>query len=110
MVQVARHQIRAPHQHFLLTTVVKIIDSCVFQKPSDYRRHGNGLTDPREARPKATNTSHVKINPDTGLRRVVERLDTLRINQCIHLERDIPVAVLAVATGLTLDPSQYLLP
>ena len=110
VIQVARHQIRAPDQHLVLSTVTKVVDSRMFQKTSNYRGDGDGLADPRNTRPQTTNTPHLKVNPDSGLRRSVQGLDAPRIDQRVHLEGDISIIVLAVAARLALDPIKQLLP
>jgi hypothetical protein len=109
VIQVARHQISAPDQQLVLSTMTKIVDPHVFKKTPDHRGDSDGFADPGKARSQTTDTPHLKINPDSGLRCVVERLDTLRIDQRVHLESDISITMLAVAARLALDPIEQLL-
>ena len=67
------------------------------------------LADPGRSGRQTANTSHLKINPDSGLRRSVQSLDATRIYQRVHLEGDISIVVLTVAGYFAFNPIKQLL-
>src|SRR5215831_17312431 len=110
VIQVARHEIGASDEHFVLPAVAEVKDPCMFEEASDHRNDGDGLANARQARTQTTNAAYLKINPHSGLRCSVKRLNARRIHQCIHFEGEIAITMFSMATLLTLDPVKELLP
>ena len=48
-IEIARHEVCASYEHFMLSCVVKVEDSGMFQETTDHGAHSNGVTHSRNA-------------------------------------------------------------
>ena len=80
----------------------------MFQKPADDRTDPDRPADPRQAGPQAADAAHQQVDRHPRLRRLIEFANAGRIDQRVHLEGQIAVAVPLVPQDLPIDAGQNL--
>jgi hypothetical protein len=80
-IEVARHPVRRPEVDLLVAVVPEIEDSRMLEKAPDDARHLDAIADSGNSRAQATNAADDKIDIHASLRRVVEVLDKLRVDE-----------------------------
>ena len=71
-----------------LLAALEGVDPRVLEEAADDRDDADVLRDPRHPRAQAADAAHVEVDPDPGLRGLVERLDAAGVDQRVHLQRD----------------------
>ena len=66
-IEIARHEVCASDEYFMLSSVVKVKDSGMFQEATDYGAHPNGVTHSGNAGSQATDASYLQVDFHTGL-------------------------------------------
>src|SRR5690606_31860877 len=92
-VEVARHHVRGADVDGRLwrrqaLAATEAIDARVLQEAANKAFHSDILRKARNAGPQTADAAHDEVDFDTGLARLVERGDDLRIDQGIHLRPD----------------------
>src|SRR6185503_5418698 len=92
-VEVPRHHVRGRDIHSRLRAGqalphTKAIDSAVLQEAADDGFDADVLGKPGNARPQAADAAHHQVDRYAGLRRFVQRVDDIRVDQRVHLHPD----------------------
>ncbi len=82
---------------------MEVVDSCMLEEPANYTAYGDIFTEPGNSRPQAADPPDLEFNLYTGLGSTVQRCDTVRIYQCVHLENEMPVPVSGVLNDLPFN-------
>src|SRR5579864_1087216 len=85
LVEVTRHPIRAGNVDLLIAAIEVIEDPAVFQEAAHHAANGNVVADSGQARTQGTHPANNQVNLYSGLRRVVQGLNHILIQQRIHL-------------------------
>src|ERR1700687_2360358 len=83
-VEMARHPVRRPEVDLFVAVVPEIEDARVLEEASDDAHHFDAIADSRYSRPEAADAADDEIDVHSTLRRVVEVLDEIRIDEGIH--------------------------
>ena len=76
----------------------------MFKEPPDNCTDRDVLACARDARPQAADTPNLEFDLYPGLRGAVQGADTVRIDECIHLEDEMTAPVFPVARDLPVYP------
>src|SRR5712692_1258935 len=88
-IKVARHQVgRAQVVLGALPVAAEAEDPRVLQEPAHNRPDADPLREAWHARPQSTQASHNQVDIGAGLRRFVQGIDDLRVDEVIDLEHD----------------------
>ena len=88
-IKVARHPVRRAKIELLVPVIREVEQPRVFEKPADDADDPDALADACHPRSQTADPAHDQIDFNSGLRCRVERLDHLRVYECVHL-RDYP--------------------
>ena len=87
-VEVARHPVGARNEHFVLSAVLEVGDAGVLEEAIDERAHLDAFADAGDLGAQAADAAHEKRDGDAGLRRVIERVDDVGVDERVHLGDD----------------------
>ena len=71
--------------HLRVAAVFEVVNPRVLEKAPDDRTHVNVLRHPGHAGPQRAHAAHDQIDFYARLRRAIQRMNHLRVDQCIHL-------------------------
>src|SRR5579875_1125861 len=103
IIQVALHHIGATQPDLLIAAVAKVENTTMFQEASDYARDPDIVAYAGDARAQAADAAHDQVNAHTRLRSAIQQVDYLRINQRIHFENQVSIAMLLLDVHLAFD-------
>ena len=78
-------------------------DPRVLEVAADERAHADRLRQPGEAGSQAADAAHDQVDLGAGLRRLVQRVDHVGVDEAVHLQRDAPVGCVRLAADHVED-------
>src|SRR6188472_2331050 len=87
-VEVAMHHVRASDPDLIRSAVSEAIDPGVFEEASEDAANGDALAQALHAGPQRADAAHDEIDRDPGLRRLVQRVDDLLVDEAVELPGD----------------------
>src|SRR5712671_2291169 len=83
-IEVAGHPVGGPEVQLGVAVVSEIENARVLEKTADDADHSDSITDARNSRPQAADPTDDQVDVHSGLRRIIEMLYDLRIDERIH--------------------------
>ena len=103
-VEVARHEVGRPDVVLAPPALAEAVDPGVFEVAAHDRTHGDGLGQAGYTGPQAAHAAHDEVDLRPRLRRPVEGIDHIVVDEVVHLHDDA-----AVGARLLFDETQDLL-
>ena len=106
-MEVARHPVGAGEVHLVLAAVGELEHAPVLEVAVDQRAHLDGLGDLGDPRPQAADAADEQRDLHARLRRAVERLDDVLVDERVHLGDDLRGPPLPRVLGFARDEPEH---